>query len=44
VTKDFSGTVLGLSYINGASQRLVPNPLGKDLGKDRILFSITRTF
>ncbi|MCK6386929.1 MAG: TorF family putative porin [Zoogloea sp.] len=45
VTKDFSGTVLGLSYINTtASSAWYTNLLGKDLGKDRILFSITRTF
>ena len=46
VTKDFSGTVLGLSYINTtASTNWYANPTsGKDMGKDRILFSITRTF
>ena len=46
VTKDFSGTVLGLSYINTtAATNWYTNPTSnKDMGKDRILFSITRTF
>ena len=46
VTKDFSGTVLGLSYINttAATNWYANQTSGKDMGKDRILFSITRTF
>ena len=44
VTKDFSGTVLGLSYIaTNASDEYI-NLLGKDLGKDRVVLSVTRSF
>lgn len=45
VTKDFSGTVVGLSYVNtNASAAWYTNAFGKDLGKDRVVLSITRTF
>lgn len=45
VTKDFSGTVVGLSYITtNASQNYYTNAFGKDLGKDRIQLTLTRTF
>lgn len=45
VTKDFSGTVVGLSYITtNASEAWYTNGYGKDLGKGRVLFSLTRTF
>ena len=45
VTKDFSGTVVGLSYINtNASSAWYTNAFGKDLGKDRVVLSVTRTF
>jgi len=44
VTKDFSGTVLGLSYIaTNASDEYI-NLLGKDMGKDRVVLSVTRSF
>lgn len=45
VTKDFSGTVVGLSYITtNASQGYYTNAFGKDLGKDRVQLTVTRTF
>lgn len=45
VTKDFSGTVVGLSYINtNASGAWYTNAFGKDLGKDRVVLSVTRSF
>ena len=44
VTKDFSGTVLGLSYIGTNASNEYVSLLNKDLGKDRVLFTITRTF
>jgi len=46
VTKDFSGTVLGLSYITtNASKVWYTNPTSdKDMGKGRILLSVTRSF
>ena len=44
MTKDFSGTVLGLSYIGTNASNEYVSLLNKDLGKDRVLFSITRTF
>lgn len=45
VTKDFSGTVVGLSYVTtNAASVWYTNLLGKDLGKDRVILSITRTF
>ncbi|WP_374482242.1 TorF family putative porin [Zoogloea sp.] len=45
VTKDIAGVVVGLSYINtNASQAFYTNAFGKDLGKDRVQLTITRTF
>lgn len=46
VTKDFSGTVVGLSYITtNASEAWYTNATSdKDMGKGRVLFSLTRTF
>ena len=46
VTKDFSGTVVGLSYIDtNASEAWYTNPTSnKDMGKGRVLLSVTRTF
>lgn len=45
VTKDIAGVVVGLNYINtNASQAFYTNAFGKDLGKDRVQLTITRTF
>jgi uncharacterized protein (TIGR02001 family) len=48
VTKDFSGTVVGLSYIAttaaGDAGEFYRNAFGKDLGKDRVQLTVTRTF
>lgn len=45
VTKDFSGTVVGLSYVGtNASEAWYTNAFNKDLGKGRALLSVTRSF
>ncbi|MDD3354661.1 TorF family putative porin [Zoogloea sp.] len=45
VTKDFSGTVVGLSYVaTNASEAWYTNAFNKDLGKDRFVLSVTRSF
>ncbi|RTL42224.1 MAG: hypothetical protein EKK49_01125 [Rhodocyclaceae bacterium] len=46
VTKDIAaGVVVGLNYVNtNASQAFYTNAFGKDLGKDRVQLTITRTF
>lgn len=46
VTKDFSGTVVGLSYVaTNANELWYTNATsGKDMGKDRLVLSVTRSF